>query len=206
MKRRSFLQLVGASALGLPFMSSELGSTRGRTGATPSDEQRRPWRLPFSLDESEVFSGLSEHAKGVYLVGGGVLAKAAGRALPYLNLVVDSDHFAALKQELFHYGVAPVSTPDLPSEFIRFVHQGKAYSALNLGLEAYLKSNVFGQKLRLLPLAHNYLVCSPTEAWVIDPHGALADSPESGRIQFITQPESAIVGLELCLAVAFDTT
>jgi hypothetical protein len=209
MKRRTFLQMVGASALGLPFMYSQLGSASGKAGPGAAlSHTRLPWRLHFSSDEAALFSLLQSQSEGVYLVGGGVLGKTSGHDLPYLNLLVDSRNFGAIKQDLFRFGVVPVSTPELPSYFIRFVHEGRAYSALNMELAPFLAQNVLGPKLRLLPLAHNFLVFSTDESWVIDPHGALAGPAEGtvlGRIKLLREPESAVVGLEICLAVAFDT-
>lgn len=207
MKRRTFIRMVGASALGLPFMHSQFKPAARKAGSAPAANGRRtPLRLAFSRDEQGVIAVLRRRANAVCLVGGGVLAKAGGRDLPYVNLLTDSAEFGALKRDLHAFGVRPISTPDLPSNFIKFEYGEQPYSVLNMKLADFLKQNVLGTRLALLPLAHNFLVYSATEEWVMDPYGALEskDRRDRFRIKRLQDPASPIGGLELCLAVAFD--
>jgi hypothetical protein len=83
MKRRTFIQMVGASALGLPFMYSQFKPNAWKAGARPVlNGQRTPLCLAFSADEQGLLSVLRQRSKAVCLVGGGVLAKAGSRELP----------------------------------------------------------------------------------------------------------------------------
>jgi len=209
MKRRAFIQLMGASALGLPFLSGQLGSSGWKTkGELTADKARKPLRLDFGADETGVISVLRRHSTGVYLLGGGVLGKVAGTDLPYLNLLTESKAFGKIKQDLFAFGVAPVSTPEMPENFIRFAYQSKAYSVFCLGLEDFLKQNALGREVPLIPLAHNFLVYSIDGAWAIDPYGALGGGQRRGkgcRAKLVLEPGSSVAGLECCLSTAFDT-
>ena len=190
-------------------MYSQIGRT-GKTRRGPvANRQRKACRLPLAPQEEAVISVLQRRSKGVYLLGGGVAAKAAGTDFPYLNLLVESSAFNKTKNDLFEFGVTPVSTPELPGHFIRFVHAGKSYSALNLELEPFVKQNVLGQQLNLLPLAHNFLVYSVNDAWVLDPYGALeskAGRQDRYRIKVVETPRTPLAGLEVCLAVVFDSS
>ena len=173
-----------------------------------ADPVRKPLRLKFGADEAGVISVLRPHSAGVYLIGGGVLGKVAGTELPCLNLMTESKAFGKIKRDLFTFGVAPISTPEMPENFIRFVYQSKPYSVCCLGLRDFLKGNVLGGEVPLIPLAHNFLVYAIDDAWVIDPYGALAGSQERGkgrRAKLLLEPEAAVAGLECCLAAAFDT-
>ncbi len=205
MKRRTFIRIVGASALGLPFLSSHLGSASWK--AKPLSRARTPLKLGFSPAEAGVLGVLERHAPSAYLLGGGVLAKAAGADLPYLNLLVNSREFDQVKNELFAFGVKPISTPELPASYIRFEYSGQAYSVMNMELDAYLKQNALGQTIQLLPLAHNFLVFSSAERWVLDPYEAFkGTAAEQGgyRMKLAHEPDSRIMGLEVALAIAFD--
>ncbi len=208
MKRRTFIQLVGASALGLPFVYSKIGSGAGKNKPDPAiNRNREPLTLQFSESETAVIEVLNRRAKTVCLLGGGVLAKAAGTELPYLNLLADSAQFRKVKNELFEFGVTPVSTPEMPSHFIRFVYQGKPYSVLNMSRLEYERHNVLGRRIQLLPLAHNFLVYSIGEQTALDPYGALktrGTQSQGFRAKVVEPPPSVVAGLETCLAVAFD--
>jgi hypothetical protein len=198
--------MVGASALGLPFLYSQLGSSGWK--AKPLNQSRTPLDLKFSRDEQGVLAVLRQASKGVYLMGGGVMAKVIGADLPYLNLVVESDQFTKIKDGLFKFGVEPISTPELPGNFIRFVYRDKAYSVINVELDAYLKQNVLGQTVSLVPLAHNFLAYSVSESWVLDPYEALGPNPAKSndlRMKVVHEPDSPVMGLELCLAVSFES-
>jgi len=199
--------MVGASALGLPFLYTQLGS--GSWTGRPLSRARTPLKLDFTPQEAGVLSVLQQQSRGVYLLGGAVLAKCAGNELPFLNLLVDSKNFTQIKNDLFRFGVSPISTPELPSSFIRFVYADQAYSVMNMELDPFLKQNTLGQQLKLLPLAHNFLVFSASESWVLDPYEALqAPGGQSGalRMKLVQEPKSKIMALELCLAMAFDNS
>jgi len=168
----------------------------------------KPRNVPMSQALKDLIAMLWEEGAEVYLLGGGVLARDCGKIPPYYNLLVEVGDFKAIKKALFEYGVVPVSTPDLPAEYIRFVYQERVYSALNMSLADYLERNVLGQRLQLLPLAHNFLVEDPSRRRVMDPYGALSESgnqQHADTIKLIRQPDSVVTGLEVCLAVAFDT-
>jgi hypothetical protein len=201
--------MMGASALGLPFLSGQLGPSGWKTkGELTADRARKPLRLEFGADETGVISVLRRHSAGVYLLGGGVLGKVAGTDLPYLNLLTESKAFGKIKQDLFAFGVAPVSTPEMPENFIRFVYQSKAYNVFCLKLDDFLKHNALHREVPLVPLAHNFLVYSIDGAWVVDPYGALEEGQRRGqgyRAKLLLEPGSPVAGLECCLAAAFDT-
>jgi hypothetical protein len=208
MKRRNFIRIVGASALGLPFVSSQFKPSRWKSAGAPVwDGERTLMSLALTPAEQEVLSVLRKRSGEVCLVGGGVLAKAAGEELSYINLLADSKEFTALKKDLFAFGVQPISTPETPSTFIKFLHGGKPYTVMNMDLEDFVDSNRLDKQLRLLPLAHNFLVYFTGKQTVLDPYDALGSRGRETqfRMKRLQDPANAVAGLELCLAVAFDS-
>src|ERR1051325_4500201 len=202
MKRRQFITLVGASALAAPFLVKQFAFKSSKTIPT-ANRERKPLNLAATADEQKVLAVLQANSKGVYLLGGCVSAKLMKRDLPYVNLLVDSDNFTQIKKELFELGVEPVSTPELPSSVIRFGFAGAPYSVVNLPLNEYLKQNTLSSELGLIPFAHNFLVYSTGERWVIDPYDAIAAKEQ--RIQLLQEPASPVAGLTCAFAATFDT-
>lgn len=207
MKRRTFITLVGASALAAPFLVTQVARKSLKAGPAP-DRTRKPLGLAATAEEQKVIAVLQAHSKGVYLLGGCVIGKIQKLDLPYLNLLVDSEEFTEIKNDLFRLGVEAVSTPELPPSVIRFGYAGKPYSVVNLSLNEFLKQNTLGNDLGLIPFAHNFLVYSFDGRWVIDPYNALGGKSVSNkehRIQLLQEPASPAVGLEYTLAATFDT-
>ena len=209
MNRRKFIALAGASALGAPFLIKQIGVRSNSKTLPAPDRTRRPLELATSASEQKVLAVLQTHSKGAYLLGGCVIGKIQKQDLPYVNLVVDSENFAQIKNDLFQLGVEPVSTPELPASVIRFGYQGKAYSVVNLSLNDYLKQNTLSSNLGLIPFAHNFLVYSFDKHWVIDPYDAFAGKSifsKAHRIQLLQEPASPVAGLTCSLAATFDTS
>jgi hypothetical protein len=201
MKRRQFIALVGASALAAPFLVKQIAVRSSKTPLT-ANRTRKPLDLATSADDQKIIGALQAHAKGVYLLGGCVVGKIQKHDLPFVNLLVTSQNFDRIKTDLFELGVTPVSTPELPPSVIRFTYAGLPYSVVNLPLESYLKQNSLSSELSLIPFAHNFLVYSFTDKWVIDPYNALAGKEH--RIQLLREPASAVAGLTCALAGKFD--
>ncbi|HYG24881.1 MAG TPA: hypothetical protein VEH04_19100 [Verrucomicrobiae bacterium] len=202
MKRRQFITLVGASAVAAPFLVKEIAVRRSARAIPAANHERKPVAMAVSADEQRVIEALQGRSKGVYLLGGCVVAKMQQRDLPFINLLVSSQSFSELKRELFVMGVQPVSTPELPPTVIRFTYAGKPYSVVNLPLSEYLKQNTLTSELSLIPFAHNFLVYSLTDQWVIDPYNALAGKEQ--RIQLMQDPASPVAALTCALAGTFD--
>lgn len=206
MKRRTFIALAGASALATPFLVKQIA---GRPSKTPiaADRRRKRLDLTATADEQKVLNVLQASSKGVYLLGGCVIGKVQKRDLAYVNLLVESENFAQIKNDLFKLGVEPVSTPELPASVIRFGFAEKSYSVVNLPLNDFLKQNVPGTELGLIPFAHNFLVYSFTGGWVIDPYAALsakATFSKANSIRVLEQPASPVAGLEYAIAASLD--
>ncbi|MEI6076263.1 MAG: hypothetical protein WCS94_11850 [Verrucomicrobiota bacterium] len=208
MKRRAFIKTLGASALSMPFLISQLSSVVGQGGSGASAGRGKlPLRLKLPEDSARVTDVFGGRGDGIYLLGGPVLALKQGVQPPYLNLLVDTSKFQQMKQAICKLGVSPVSTPDLPGNFIRFGYGEQAYNVLNLDLGSYLQMNAAGKNNGLILFAHNFLVYSVRDNWVLDPHGALQSKGPDDKtllLKPIQQPKSAIQGLEHCLAAAFD--
>jgi hypothetical protein len=201
MKRRQFIALVGASALAAPFLVKQIAVRSSKTPLTAS-RARKPLEIAATADEQKVLAVLQSQSKGVYLLGGCVVGKMQQRDLPFINLLVTSQNFDRIKTDLFTLGVVPVSTPELPASVIRFAYAGKPYSVVNLPLETYLKQNTLSSEYSLIPFAHNFLVYSFTDKWVIDPYNALAGKEH--RIQLLRDPASPVAALTCALAGTFD--
>ncbi len=201
MKRRQFITLVGASALAAPFLVKQI-AVRSSKSIPVASRARKALEIAATADEQKVLAVLQSHSKGVYLLGGCVIGKVQQRDLPYINLLVNSPAFAQIKQDLFELGVQPVSTPELPASVIRFAFGGKPYSVVNLPLNDYLKQNTLNSELTLIPFAHNFLVYSFTDRWVIDPYDALAGKEH--RIQLLREPASPVAALTCALSGTFD--
>jgi hypothetical protein len=201
MQRRQFIKLVGATALAAPFLVKQV-AVRSSKAAPTANRARKPQELVATADEQKVIDVLQANSKGVYLLGGCVVGKLQGRALPFVNLLVTSQNFDAIKQNLFAAGVQPVSTPELPPSVIRFSYAGTPYSVVNLSLNDYLKQNTLTSELSLIPFAHNFLVYSFTDKWVIDPYDALKGNDY--KIQLLQEPATAVSALTCSLAGTFD--
>jgi hypothetical protein len=201
MKRRQFIALVGASALAAPFLVKQIAVRSSKTVLTAS-RAPKPLEIAATADEQKVLAVLQSRSKGVYLLGGCVVGKIQERDLPFINLLVTSQDFDRIKSDLFALGVVPVSTPELPASVIRFAYAGKPYSVVNLPLETYLKQNTLSSEYSLIPFAHNFLVYSFTDKWVIDPYNALAGKEH--RIQLLRDPASPVAALTCALAGTFD--
>ena len=201
MKRRQFIALVGASALAAPFLVKQIAVRSSKTALT-ANRARKRMEIAATADEQKVLAVLQGQSKGVYLLGGCVVGKIQQRDLPFINLLVTSQNFDRIKSDLFALGVEPVSTPELPASVIRFGFAGKPYSVVNLPLETYLKQNTLSSEYSLIPFAHNFLVYSFTDKWVIDPYNALAGKEH--RIQLLRDPASPVSALTCALAGTFD--
>jgi len=192
----------------MPFILGELGLGLGRhnTRATAA-KNRIPLRLKLPKDVTQVTALLGQASKGVYLLGGTAIAAAAGVESPYINLLIDSRKLPELKKSLFAFGVSPVSTADLPASFVRFIYHDKAYNVLNMNFDTYLQLSMTGQENGLILFAHNFLVYSIKDAFVLDPYGALGFKTAGGKaflIKPLQQPKTLLQGLEHCLAATFD--
>ena len=208
MKRRTFIGLLGASALSVPFMLAERGlGQAGRTARKGAAKQQTPLRVKLPKDMTRLAEFLGQRSKGVYLLGGGVLAAAGGVEPAYANLLIDSKDFTAVKKSLFDFGVAPVSTADLPRNFIRFVYGDTPYNVLNMNFDTYVELAMTGQENGLIFFAHSYLSYSIDGRYALDPYEALQARTEDGKFHLIKplrQPRTLLHGFDHCLAATFD--
>src|ERR1051325_4476123 len=210
MKRRAFIGLLGASALSMPFILGQNGLGLGRRNARViAYKNRIPLPLTLPEDAAQVAGLLGARSRSVYLLGGTALAAAAGTGSTYLNLMIEARKLPELKKALFDFGVTPVSTADLSPNFIRFVHQGKAYNVLNLSFDSYAQLSADGMEKGLILFAHNFLICSLKAGWAVDPYGALdskAADQKTFSIKPLQQPKTLLQGFEHCLAATFDAS
>lgn len=193
----------------MPFILSEhgLGLARRNARLTATRKGKAPFRLELPRDVTELTAFLGERSRGIYLLGGPAIAAAAGVELPYVNLLMDSKSLSEVKRSLFEFGVTPVSTADLPGNFIRFMHRGRAYNVLNLGFDTYAQLSAAGMEKGLILFAHNFLMYSASDQWVLDPYGALEckSGDKTGfLIKPLRQPGTLLQGFEHCLAATFD--
>jgi hypothetical protein len=192
----------------MPFMLAESGSgLEGNNKRASAARTKIPLRIKLPKDVKQVAGVLGEGSAGVYLLGGGAFAAAAGSGLPYANLLIDTKDFTALKKSIFEFGVTPVSTADLPANFIRFVHQDRAYSVLNMNFDTYMHLTTIGQENGLILFAHNFLVYSIDGGFALDPYDALGAKAADGKsflIKMVRQPANLVHAFNHCLAAIFD--
>ena len=192
----------------MPFLLSEHGlGLASRNSRITSKKNRVPLRLELPPDVTEIAQLIGRHSRSVYLLGGTAVAAAAGVESSYLNLLIDTKKLSDLKKSMFEFGVTPVSTADLPAHFVRFIHRGKAYNVLNMGLDTYAQLGADGMEKGLILFAHNFVIASIKEGWAFDPYGALASKSADGKaflIKPLTQPKTLLQGFEHCLAATFD--
>lgn len=205
MKRRAFIGLLGASALSMPFVLGNHGLGSGKRNQRISAAAKIPLRLKLPADVTAITALLGEKSKDVFLLGSSAIAAAGGAELPYVNLLIDTQHFSELKQALFESGVTPVSTADLPANFIRFMHQDKGYNVLNMPFDTYTHLSMAGQENGLILFAHNFLMCSVAGGYALDLYEALkTKSGKAFLIKPLQQPKTLLNGFEHCLAATFD--
>jgi hypothetical protein len=206
MKRREFIGLLGASALSMPFILGERSLGFGGNKIRPTAAKNKiPMALKLPKDVTEVTSLLGESSKGVYLLGGTAIAAVAKVESQYLNILVDTEKLSDLKKALFEFGVAPVSTADLPANFVRFVYQDKAYNVLNMNFDTYLQMSM--QESGLILFSHNFALFSVKDKFMLDPYDALGskvNGEKSFYIKPLQQPKTLVQGFEHCLAATFD--
>jgi hypothetical protein len=194
----------------MPFILGQNGLGLGRRNARViAYKNRIPLPLTLPEDAAQVAGLLGARSRSVYLLGGTALAAAAGTGSPYLNLMIEARKLPELKKALFDFGVTPVSTADLSPNFIRFVHQGKAYNVLNLSFDSYAQLSADGMEKGLILFAHNFLICSLKAGWAVDPYGALdskAADQKTFSIKPLQQPKTLLQGFEHCLAATFDAS
>jgi len=208
MKRREFIGLLGASALSVPFILGERSLGLGRNNIRPTGAKNKiPMALKLPKDVTDVTGLLGGSSKGVYLLGGTAIAAAAKVESQYVNILIDTEKLSDLKKSLFEFGVSPVSTADLPANFLRFVYQDKAYNVLNMNFDTYLQLSMAGQENGLILFSHNFALFSVKDKFMLDPYDALGSKTSDGKsflIKPLQQPKRLVQGYEHCLAATFD--
>jgi len=206
MKRRAFIGLLGASALSLPFILGETGLGWG--GAhNRLIANKIPRRLKLPPDVKTILAQLGKKSKEVHLLGGPIIAAVAGLELPYVNLLMDTPHFTAVKQSLFEFGVTPISTPALPGNFARFLYQDRSYNVVNMAFDDYAMQSLNGQQNELILFAHSFLIYNVKDGWMLDPYDALQAKSADGKsyvLKPVNQPKSLLQGFDQYLAATFD--
>jgi hypothetical protein len=207
MKRRAFIGLLGASALSMPFILSQHGLGVAKRNGRMAAMKKVPLKVKLPRDVKEITTLLGAKSRDLYLLGGPALAAAAGVNLPYVNLLMDTTKFSELKKSLFEFGVSPISTADLPANFVRFTYRDKGFNVLNMNVDTYAQMSMAGQENGLILFAHNFLMYNVKESFMLDPYDALTARSENGKaflIKPIQQPRTLLHGFEHCLAATFD--
>lgn len=206
MKRRAFIGLLGASALSMPFILGQNGPGTGSRNRI-SAAKKIPMRLRLPRDVTAVAAQLGASSRRVYLLGGTAAAAAMGVDSPYYSFLINTPKFPELKNSLFEFGVSPLSTPALPANFARFMHEDRAYNLLNLGFEQYTQSSAAGQENGLVLFAHNFLIYNIKDCFMLDPFDALKARTANGKavlLKPIQSPNTLVHGFDHCLAATFD--
>jgi len=189
----------------MPFFLGEQGLGRGSRNKI-SAAKKIPMRLKLPRDVTAITAQLGASSRRIYLLGGTAAAVAAGVESPYYNLLINTPKFSELKNSLFDFGVTPVSTPDLPGNFARFMHQDRTYNVLNLSFDNYAQCSA-GQEEGGILFAHNFLIYNVKDCFMLDPYDALKAKTANGKaflLKPIQQPKSLLHGFDYCLAATFD--
>jgi hypothetical protein len=207
MNRRRFLQTVAVATAAAPTVCFGAARAAARaTGLTYRHQPKTFLELSFSPAERQLMGLLQQHSRGCYLFGGPVLSKVAGDAPSWVNFLVDCRNFTKLKHALFSFGVTPISTPELPASFAKFLHAGQVFNLMNCQLDEFCQLNRLNSRANLIPFAHNFLIYDPARSELADPGGALTVRGKDGRPQIVllAQPRSIAESFDVVLSGRFD--
>lgn len=172
-------------------------------------EHQPKTKLPLKLTEAEealarVFKTGSEGSKALYLFGGPVLVKTMDRDASWMNFLIDTADFPKIKQRLFKFGVEPISTPEMPSSFIKFAHQERIYNVMNCPIDQFCQLNRLNAQVQLVPFAHSFLIYDCQKKEVADPFDALGDPKSRDEIRLVARPRTVAEGFDCVLSGRFE--
>ncbi len=199
MNRRSFLHTFALAA-----GSATLGGLQawGREPQMLSLGYRHQKKIPLKISltsaETKLLRVVGRHSSSSHMFGGPVLSRARGSHPSWVNLLVDSKDFSRMKRKLFEFGVTPLSTPEMPSSFAKFVYEEQVYNVMNSTPDEFCQLNRLQARVQLVPFAHNFLLCDLQRGLAIDPCGALDSQSSSGT------PEIVLVAKPRTLGESFD--
>jgi thioredoxin reductase len=123
-----------------------------------------------------------------------------------VNLLVQATQWAKLKETLFQFGVQPISTPEMPSNFIKFEHRETVFNVIDGEVDDICHRNSMLAQRGLIPFAHNFLVHELDGHQVYDPRQSLQQVDEDGRfvIQLLREPRNPLLAFDYMLGSRFE--
>jgi len=201
MKRRDFITRMAVAPL---MIGGAWGASSVPQSLTYSQVPKR--RLPLSLGASEqkLFKLLDDQSDGCHLFGAPVMSKICGGQPAWVNIIGRFDSFTRTKRSLFAFGAEPVSTPEMPTSFIKFRYAGQVYNVVDGELDSFCQSAFFSARQHRLPFAHGFLLYDPRRRELHDPCEAVA-TVNPTPFKLIAQPPTPVDAFDWVLSGWFES-
>lgn len=200
MKRRDFITRMAVAPL---FVGGGWRASAMPESLAFGQVPKRKCQLPFSASEQKLVQFLATQADECHLFGAPVMAKLCGAAPAWLNILGGFDSFSRTKRALFTFGVEPVSTPEMPTSFVKFRYEGRVYNVMDGSADSFCQSAYFSARQNRLPFAHGFLLFNARRGELHDPCGAAADAP-AVPFKLISQPPTPVDAFDWLLSGWFE--
>jgi len=206
MNRRSFIQTLMLSAGAVSAAASPFWKQPRSLGLAFKHQPKTRLALELTASEAELAKVFRTASRTLYLFGGPVLARAQSQDTPWMNFLVDCRDFRRLKQRLFEFGVEPVSTPEMPGSFIKFIYGDKVCNVMNCDIDEFCQLNRLNARVQLVPFAHNFLIYDCKRRQLTDPFDSLNVRSSGGRpgIKLVARPRTLVEGFDCVLSGRFE--
>ena len=207
MNRRTFIHTFLISAGAVSAAGSQLWHREPR-GLSLAFKHQPKLKMPVELScaEQNIAALFASSSRSLYLFGGPVLARLENTESSWTNFLIDTPDFRRVKRDLFELGVEPISTPEMPGTFIKFLYQDRIYNVMNCEIDEFCQRNRVQAKVKLVPFAHNFMIYDCMAGELADPCDALKGR-KNGKpeIQLVARPRSVVEGFDCVLSGKFES-
>ena len=201
MKRSDFLTRMAVAPL---FVGGGWRLSAVPESLTYQQVPKRKLKLPLTDSEQKLVQFLGTKADGCHLFGAPVMGKLCGGVPAWLNIIGNFDSFSQTKRALFAFGVEPVSTPEMPTSFVKFRYGGQVFNVVDGNLDSFCQSAFFSARQHRLPFAHGFLLFDPRRGELHDPcHAVDGETPQPFKL--IAQPPTPVDAFDWLLSGWFES-
>lgn len=202
MNRRTFIRGLGLTAATLPIALSNPFAPSNPVRIRFNQFPKTAAEPRFSESDQALLGFLQPKVGNLHLLGGPILPLLHGTPPPWISLLVDSHSFRDLKQQLFEFGVDPISTPHMPGSFIKFTFAGQIYNIVNGKVDNLCQRHAVLLEHKLIPFAHSFLILDVLRSELYDPYQAALARASGGRLQIrlLRQPRTLLDAFDYLLS------